>query len=91
MRPKVRLLQLQKTKMKFFEGLQLFFDRFIGIDDIIAAMTKNTNFLYSVNLLNQREYQSTKRYHEVLTSISILVGFLAENQSRSNKKAKIIS
>ena len=71
------------------KAFNCFLDRFIGIDEIIAAMTKNTNFLYSVNLLNQREYQSTKRYHEVLTSISILVGFLAENQNRNNKKAKL--
>ena len=27
------------------KAFNCFFDRFIGIDDIIAAMTKNTNFL----------------------------------------------
>ena len=67
------------------KAFNCFFDRFVGIDEIIAAMTKNTNFLYSVNLLNQREYQSIK-ISRSFDFNKYFSRFFAENQSRNNKQ-----
>ena len=62
------------------KAYHLFLDRFIGVKDIVVTMAgNNTNLGW--NMVNERKFETTKRYHEVVSSIAVLIGFVARTYS----------
>ena len=58
----------------------MFLDRFIGVKDIVVTMAgNNTNLGW--NMVNERKFETTKRYHEVVSSIAVLIVFVARTYS----------